>query len=272
MARLETFRILISLVNEKDFFLHKLDVKNAFLQGELKEEIYMKIPEGMKRSVNLVCKLNKTLYGLRQAPRAWNQVFDEFIRNLGLQQSELDKCLYSGTFGQGKVYILLYVDDILIVGSNECDIDIFKHKLSKRFPMKDLRKPENFLGINIVRSNGTIFLSQPMYLRNLLEKFNILDCKPTATPMETKPKTGASRNTEINKPYRELIGYLMYVMLGTRLDLSAAVNFFSRYQHAQTETLWKGLKRILKYIKGTSDHGSTIQKGRTRRTDLLQRR
>lgn len=263
VARLETLRILLSLVVEENLCLVQLDVKNAFLQGELKEEIYMKIPEGLKNPGKLVCRLQKTLYGLKQASRAWNQVFDDFVKFLRLSQSEVDKCLYTGIFDGNKVFLLLYVDDILIAGVREKDVNYLKTKLREKFPIKDLGEPEKFLGISVFRKqNGALFLSQSAYLRNLLVKFNMLDCNSVATPMETHPQFMTQGNGEIDKPYRELIGCLMYAMLGTRPDLSFAVNYFSRYQNAQTEELWKGLKRVLRYIKGTLDMGLLFEQGK----------
>lgn len=123
-----------------------MNVKNAFLHSDLEEEVFMKIPEGVETNGIQVCKLNKTLYGLKQAPRAWNSTFDTFMKTLGLKNSEADQCLYIGDFRNAKIYLLLYVDDIIIAGNNNKKIQQIKIALKNKFYMKDLGKLDTFLG------------------------------------------------------------------------------------------------------------------------------
>ena len=212
----------------------------------------MKVPEGFQNKDGLVCKLKKALYGLKQAPRAWNKTIDNFLSELDFVRSEVDKCLYSLQRENFCIFLILYVDDILLAGNNQCEIDSIKDALKGRFNMKDLGPPKSFLGIKIEQTNEGLRLSQRSYFEKLLQRFEMDKCNPIATPMDSTPI--AVNNEEIEndlKLYRELVGCLMYGMLDTRPDLSFAVNYFSRYQHEQTESRWKGLKRILRYIKGT---------------------
>ncbi|GAB1869619.1 Gag-pol polyprotein [Camponotus japonicus] len=262
VARLTTVRTLLSVINHEVLLASQMDVKNAFLHGHIEEEIYMKQPEGINNNSNLVCKLNKSLYGLKQAPRAWNARFDEFVRSLGFRRSENDRCLYIRMNGNSKIYLLLYVDDIIIAGDNEKDLRKLKAYLMNEFSMKDLGKLHNFLGIKLERTKAGMFLSQSAYMKNLLSRFKVDECKAAKTPMEVNPwKEQDNLNKENleciieKKPYRELIGCLMYLMLTTRPDLSASVNYFSRFQSNATDLHWNGLKRILRYIRGTLNYG-----------------
>lgn len=259
VARLSTLRTLLSVINQEDLHTRQLDVKNAFLHGELHEEIYMKIPSGFENKVDKVCKLKKALYSLKQAPRAWNETFDKFARELGFVNSTADRCLYIAHKGKSKIFLLLYVDDIILAGTDESQVISIKIALEKKFRMKDLGNLNSFLGIKITRpKNGTLVLNQRNYFEKLLTRFEMEQCNPVATPMETnfelqEEDTELEEKTAEPRPYRELIGCLMYATTTTRPDLCATVNLLSRHQSHFTEKLWKGLKRVLRYIKGTLD-------------------
>lgn len=265
VARLTTFRTLLSIVNKEDLYTTQMDVKNAFLHGHLQEEIYMKQPQGFVDDPKRVCKLNKTLYGLKQAPRAWNGRFDAFIKRLGFRQSDYDKCLYIRVNGNTNTYLLLYVDDIILASNSESALRIIKVALNKEFNMKDLGELRCFLGIKIDRTKDGLILNQTTYLKNILKRFNMEDCKGSKTPMEVKPclEVDSSECIIELKPYRELIGCFLYVMLNTRPDLSAAVNYFSRFQSNATMVHWNGVKRILRYIQDTIDISLFYKKGKS---------
>jgi len=258
VARLTTVRTLLSIVNKFKLKTRQLDVKNAFLHGTISETIYMKQPQGFVEDNGLVCKLNRSLYGLKQAPRAWNSRFHGFILRQGLKRSERDNCLYSGHSEEHCIYLLLYVDDIIIAGNNETWIQEIVESLKDEFSMKDVGEPKNFLGIKIEQTKEGMFLSQRIYMEHMLSRFGMMECKPAKTPMEMNPEKFEDVEGEIvieSKPYRELVGCLMYLMLTTRPDLSTAVNFYSRFQSNAKLIHWKGLKRILRYIKGTLNYG-----------------
>lgn len=264
VARMDTVRTVLAVANQERLKVHQMDVKTAFLNGNLEEEIYMTLPEGLEGEPNDVCRLNRSLYGLKQASRAWNERFHQFVTKLGFRQSENDRCLYVRGEGDQRIILLLYVDDILIVCRNLKDIEKVKKRLAQEFEMSDLGPVGNFLGMCIERDEEKRILriSQRAYLESLLCRFGMESCKPAATPMENRLqlKKGEEAN-RTSKPYRELVGCLAYVAQCSRPDLCASVNFFSQYQSCPTEEHWNFLKRILRYVQGTLDivlefHGS----------------
>lgn len=269
VARLTTLRFLLAVVNERNLLIYQMDVKNAFLHSDLEEEVFMKVPDGVDEDGTQVCKLNKTLYGLKQAPRPWNSTFDTFMKTLGMKNSEADRCLYIGEFRNAKIYLLLYVDDIIIAGNNEKRIQKIKIALKNKFFMKDLGKLSTFLGIKITNTSNGLFLSQESYLKKLLTKFNMSDCKSVRTPMECNFVNDYQDKLSEDKPYRELVGCLMYLTQTTRSDISFSVNFFSRFQSEPKENHWKGLKRILRYIQGTLNYGLIYYKSNKRSREPL---
>lgn len=257
VARLSTIRTLLSIINHDGLHTRQMDVKNAFLHGNLEETIFMKQPEGFTENPKLVCKLNKALYGLKQAPRAWNLRFDTYIKQHGLRRSDYDECLYTIQKGDNKLYMILYVDDIIIASNNSRYILEIKKILESEFCMKDMGEVHHFLGIQIQRTAEGMMLRQENYLKNLLKRFNMEECKGVKTPMQERSAAVTEPSACIVdlKPYRELVGCLMYVTLTTRPDLSAAVNYYSRFQSNATEVQWMGLKRILRYIQDTVSIG-----------------
>lgn len=231
-----------------------MDVKTAFLNGTLKEEIYMKVPEGIKAENYQVCKLHKSLYGLKQSSRCWFERFNQTLESNGFKSSSVDRCLYildKGSVNRN-IYILLYVDDILIITMDINTMKSFKDYLMKQFQMVDLQEIKVFLGIKIKRSENKISLDQSSYLKGVLNKFNMNDCKPVSTPIMAKLDYNSLNSDEIyNAPCRNLIGCLMYAMLCTRPDICVSLNILSRFQSKNNHELWVCLKRVLRYIKGT---------------------
>lgn len=269
VARMTTVRILLSIINNQKLIAEQLDVKNAFLHGNLEEEIYMKQPDGSEDGTTKVCKLVKTLYGLKQSPRAWSAEFVKLIKDISLKQSEW--CLFYELQSDVRTYLLLYVDDIIIsnddIINQKARINELKGKLGKRFSMKNLGNLQSFLGIRIRRDETGMYLDQSDYTRRLIDRFAMTDCKPCNTPIESKSFTETSNEEDYiigSKPYKELIGCLMYLMLGTRPDISVSVNYFSRFQENYTESHWRQLKRILRYLKETIDMSIYYPKIRTR--------
>lgn len=255
VAKLVTLKILLAVANQKDMHIHQMDVKSAFLNGELKEEIYMELPEGFKQG-NKVCKLNKALYGLKQASRAWNEKFNDFMMRIKFEKCVSDQCLYVKKQNDKLIYVLLYVDDILIFCEDIGIINTVKKLFSKEFEMVDMDKASSFLGMHIDQNieKGTITLSQSKYLEKVLERFNMLECKPKSTPMEKGLHLEyGDKNKCSDHPYRELIGCLIYATVTTRPDLCAATGYFSRFQGCFDERHFTHAKHILRYIRGTTD-------------------
>uniref|UniRef100_A0A1Y1K3D6 Reverse transcriptase Ty1/copia-type domain-containing protein n=1 Tax=Photinus pyralis TaxID=7054 RepID=A0A1Y1K3D6_PHOPY len=255
VAKITTVRLLLALAVERDLEIHQMDVKTAFLNGKLEEDIYMEQPDGFVQG-KLVCKLNKSLYGLKQASRVWNERFHTFVVRIGFLRSQYDQCLYLMGSGASMILLLLYVDDLILLGKNLDKILIVKRLIAAEFEMRDMGEIKTFLGINIQRNRdaGTLYLSQRKYLEDVLRRFNMNNCNPVATPMEIQTKKITRSESEFTKkPYRELIGCLMYIAYATRPDLCAAVGYFSQFQSCATDEHWIGAKRILRYVKSSLD-------------------
>ncbi|KAE8716977.1 cytochrome P450 71A9-like [Hibiscus syriacus] len=238
VVRLTTVRVVLAMCATLNLHLEQLDVKTAFLHGNLEEDIYMLQPEGFeeKEKKNLVCRLNKSLYGLKQAPRSSDNDF---------------------------VILLLYVDDMLVAGPNKDHIDELKAQLAREFEMKDLGSVNKILGMQIHRdrSNRKIWLSQKNYLKKILSRFNMKDCKPISTPLPINFKLSSSMSPSSEEemmemsrvPYASAVGSLMFSMICTRPDIAQAVGVVSRYMANPGKEHWNTMKRILRYIKGTSN-------------------
>ncbi|KAH9663295.1 hypothetical protein KPL70_019630 [Citrus sinensis] len=266
VVRLTTVRIVLAMCATFDLHLEQLDVKTAFLHGELKEEIYMLQPEGFaeKGKENLVCRLNKSLYGLKQAPRCWYKRFDSFIMSLGYNRLSSDHCTYYKRFEDNDfIILLLYVDDMLVAGPNKDRIQELKAQLGRKFEMKDLGPANKILGMQIHRdrNNRKIWLSQKNYLKKILRRFNMQDCKSISTPLPVNfklsssmcPSNEAERKEMSRVPYASAVGSLMFAMICTRPDIAQAVGAVSRYMANPGGEHWITVKRILRYIRGTSD-------------------
>lgn len=252
-----TIRMVLTIAVVKKWSIRQLDVKNAFLHGLLNEDIYMQQPPGMADSQhpNYVCKLRKTIYGLRQASRAWFDRFSTFLIDYGFFCSLADPSLFIFHSNHGSLILLLYVDDMLVTGSNPTLISKFIKLLSGEFTIKDLGPIHHFLGMEIRTTPDGLHLSQSHYALTILERTNMVECKPMSTPLEAKTKQ-SSTDILIEDPsyYRGIVGALQYLTL-TRLDLSFSVNYVSQYMHAPTVAHLKMVRRILRYVKGTINMG-----------------
>lgn len=255
VAKLATLRILLAIAVQFKMHIHQMDVKSAFLNGDLNEDIYMLQPSGFTKG-SKVCKLKKSIYGLKQASRMWNEKFNKFILRIGFKRSASDSCLYTKIEKGIRCYILLYVDDVLVVCDNLEMTEEIKRQLAAEFEMTDVGEVDTFLGMHIEydRENGVMKLSQEQYLKNVVRKFGMEDCKSVATPIEKGLQLNAGDKSGDSKaPYRELIGCLTYATLTTRPDLCAATNYFSRFQSCYTNEHFTHAKRILRYVHGTTD-------------------
>ncbi|GJY43429.1 retrovirus-related pol polyprotein from transposon TNT 1-94, partial [Tanacetum coccineum] len=242
VVRMTTVRVVLAMCVTYDLHLEQLDVKTAFLHGNLEEEIYILQPEGFKQKgkENLVCRLNKSLYGLKQAPRCWYKRFDSFITGLGYIRLHADPYAYFKTFGNNDfIILLLYVDDMLVAGPNKDRINKLKAQLTMEFEMKDLGCANKILGMQIHRDRVSrkIWLSQNSYVKKILQRFNMQDCKPISTPFPTNVKLSSkmSPNSKEERiemsrvPYTLAMGSLMFTMICTRLDIAHALGLVSRY-------------------------------------------
>lgn len=215
----------MSVANQFGYFVEQMDVKSAFLNGHLSEEIYMDQPIGYEKEKPKVCKLIKSIYGLKQASRVWNE---KFMVQIKFKRCESDRCLYVKIENGVVLYILLFVDDLLIVSNTMQALNKVKRQLSDEFEMTDVGPVESYLGIHVERRKGTMHLSQPHYMRNLLGKFGMQNCKPAATPMEMGLDLRNDSEPENDLMYRHLIGCLMHATQTTRPDLSTSTYYLSR--------------------------------------------
>ncbi|KAL5777483.1 hypothetical protein ACOSP7_010409 [Xanthoceras sorbifolium] len=281
VVKLTTIRLVLKIVAAENLHLEQLDVKTAFLHGDLEEEIYMRQPEGFKEAgkENLVCRLKKSLYGLKQAPRQWYKKFDSFMSSSGFTRCQADHCCYIKRFDNSFIILLLYVDDMLVAGSDMQEIMNLKRELSKQFAMKDLGAAKQILGMRIKRDtkSGTLLLSQAEYIKKVLSRFNMQDAKPVSTPLgihfrlskEQSPKTEEERTHMAKVPYASAIGSLMYAMVCTRPDIAQAVGAVSRYMNNPGKIHWEAVKWILRYLRGTTNKTLCFKGGDTTLTGYV---
>jgi len=203
-----------------------MDVKTAFLNGVIEEEVHIEQPQGFETRDNNshVCMLKKALYGLKQAPRAWNGRIDNFLRSLGFTKSKADSNLYYKVVDDGPIILLLYVDDLFLTGKEKLIVGC-KRKLDAEFEMKDLGMMHYFLGLEVWQDSDGIFLNQGKYVVEILNRFKMMDCKAMTTAMTTNKKLlhDTSSETVDVTMYRQIIGSLMY-LTNTRPDICFVVN------------------------------------------------
>ena len=250
-----SYKALFAIAAALDLEIHQMDVKTAFLYGNVNEEIHVEQPHTLEDGTDRVCKLNKALYGLKQSPRIWYDTLAAFLGELGFTPLTADL----GVFFKGQVYVAIYVDDLLIVGPDLDEISKLKKALSRRFEMTDLGECSYYLGMEIKRDrrNKTIRLSQKGYLAKVLADFNMQNAKPVTTPMDTSklfPASEQERATEGDRRwYASAIGSLMYLMLGTRPDIAFAVSCLSRFMSNPTTAHKNAVTRVLRYLLGSQD-------------------
>ena len=255
VTKISTMRALIALAAIHNLIIHQMDVKTAFLNGDLNEEIYMKQPEGciVLGQEHKVCKLKKSLYGLKQAPKQWYEKFNNVLIEHGFVVNSSDTCVYAKMFESECVIICLYVDDMLMYGTYLDLIIKTKEILSSKFEMKDLGEADVILGIKIKRIENGFSLNQSHYIEKLLRKFDSFDVVPVRTPYD--PSVHLKKNTsELSVSqfkYAKIIGSVMFLMNYTRPDIAYAVSRLSRYTHNPSSEHWNALRRLLKYLKGT---------------------
>lgn len=262
-----TLRTFLAVVAERGLHLHQLDVKTAFLNGDLEETIYMKQPAGYEQGgPRTVCRLRKAIYGLRQAPRAWHIKLHATLEKMGFRASKADASLFVRGHGDDAVYLLVYVDDILIASKHLAAVAAVKAELGSIFTVRDLGEAKFFLGMEITRNpvDGTIKLSQARATRDLLSKFGMDEAKIKGTPMSTATRLTRGGSKEVDKtqvPYMELVGSLLYLASCTRPDIAQAVGALSRYMAHPTEHHWSTAKGVLRYLASTPDVGIVFKRG-----------
>ena len=247
VVRTSTVRPFFTLVAAQDLECHQIDIKNAFVQSDLAEEIYMKQPPGCEDGNGAVLRLNKSLYGLKQAPRVWHQTLTTFLFELGCVQSQSDGAVFTFDCGGDVLYILLYVDDIQIAARNLSNVVSFKEQLLAKFPGRDLGATQFFLQMSVERnrSDRYLVLKQQRHIEKLVTDANLDACHPLKLPMLPtvyRDVAGASiEDPEAITQYKSLLGALMHITNYTRPDIAFAVSYLARFVNCLTTDKLQGL-------------------------------
>lgn len=269
VVRYDSIRVLLAMAVAEEMEILQFDVKTAFLYGELKEEIWIELPEGPWQSKERVVKLQKSLYGLKQSPHCWNERLNNVLTEFNLQRSDADDCIYVGSYGADKIYLALYVDDGLVFCKSKNTLRKFLNQIGKVFDIK-ISEPRCFVGLEIERDRDRNWLKihQASYTQQLIERFNMKEAKGMSIPVdphtrlskEMSPNTQAGKEEMDRIPYASLVGSLLFAANVTRFDIAFGVNVLSRYLQNPGLQHWKAAKRILRYLKETETEGITYSK------------
>lgn len=270
VARIQTIRTLLAVSVEMNYHVHQMDVTTAYIQGDLLETVYMEQPPRFEQSKNKVCRLRRPIYGLKQSGRAWQYKLRERLREIGLEASKVEPCVYTGNIDGHHVIIVVYVDDLLLASKSLETLSKVKLELQAFFKMKDLGPVSEMLGMQIEREGnvGPIQISQKKYIQELIERFGMSQCKPASTPLpsgiklskEMKLNSNDEKREMKDKPYKELIGSLIYLANTTSPDISFTTGALSRYNMNPELQHWKCAKHVLRYLKQTVDYKLVYRK------------
>ena len=242
---------------QHDLILHQMDIKTAYLNAPIDCEIFMEQPEGFEVPSNcdevLICKLNKSLYGLKQSGRNWNGLLHSYLFENNFVQSDVENCVYVKQIEDKMIVIVIWVDDLIIGASNDVLLCDTKNMLKERFKMKDLGKLSHFLGVDFEQGDSFVKVNQTKYLCIVLERFGMSDCKPRSTPSELKVESNSEKLVD-SRTYREAVGCLIYAMICTRPDICWIITKLSQYLSKPLEAHWVAVKHVLRYLKCTLDY------------------
>ena len=259
VAHKDSIRVFLSLVNHLNLECDQVDIKAAFLNGDLEETIYLDPPEGSDIPADKVLHLRKSLYGLKQSPRCFNKAFDTWLQSQHFAPASADPCLYTRRQGGNLIMLSVHVDDQLIASNDRTALDKFKKELNDRFECSDSGEANYFLGFNIHRNReaGKLYISQEHYLEALLDRFDLSTCNPARNPLpyNFRPLIATDEEFEAAKhlPYPQVVGSILYASTVTRPDLSQAAGVLSRFISKWSNAHWLAAKHVLRYIRGTSD-------------------
>ncbi|KAL5851084.1 hypothetical protein ACOSQ3_006202 [Xanthoceras sorbifolium] len=277
VSKKHSLRVILVLVAQFNFELQQMDMKTAFLNGDLEDEVFMKQPKGFSSSdgEQLVCKLKKSIYDLKQASRQWYLKFHNVISSFGFVENIMNQCIYQKVSGSKICFLVLYVDDILLATNDKGLLYEVKQFLSENFDMKDMGEASYVISIKIHRDRfqGILGLSQETYINKVLERFRMKDCSPSVAPivkgdrfnLNQCPKNDLEREQMKNIPYASVVGSLMYAQVCTRPDISFVVGMLGRYQSNPGLDHWKAIKKVMRYLQRTKDYMLMY-----RRTDNLE--
>lgn len=256
---------------QNNYIVHQMDVKTAYLHAPIEEEIYLQQPEGFEKTTEtreqLVCKLKKSLYGLKQSGRNWYKQLNDHLEQNNFERNKSDHCVYRKQIENDTIIVIIWVDDLIIAASNDELLNRFKDTMKAQFNMKDLGKISYFLGMQFEQKEGEITMNQKKYIEKMLERYGMSECKPRYTPCEPKIEGSNSEDRDSDnvgianpKEYREIVGSLIYAMTCTRPDISWIVSKLSQtLANPKPENL-VAAKHVLRYLKGTSDYELSFKK------------
>lgn len=252
VVRHTSMRYLFGLAAKHRMKIDQMDAVTAFLQGDIDVELYMTQPPSYENG-NKMCKLNKSIYGLKQASRRWNLKLNNVLQNMGLMRSKMDPCVYYKI--EENIFILtVYVDDLLLFYTNENEVTAIKQQLKEHFKMQDLGKANYCIGLRITYIQKSICIDQTRYIEEILRRFHMYDSKPVSTPMEAGVVLSSTgENILQNVPYQEAIGCLLYLCQGTRPDIAYTVNTLSKFSNKPELQHWQAVKRLFRYLRGTKN-------------------
>jgi transposase InsO family protein len=265
VSKYSTLRALLSKAAAEDLEIHQVDIKTAFLHGELEEEIYITQPPGYEEgSPKLACKLNKSLYGLKQAPRAWFSRLHKELEMYGFKPSVADPSLFTLEMKDSNIYLLIYVDDILLAGKDLATVNSIKEKLLTSFEGRDMGEVTSFLGMNITRDrpNRELKIDQHGMINSIITTYGMEEAKIKTTPLSPAIKLTKTEGEELDKekyPYGTLVGKLMFLAVATRPDIAYSVGALTRFMSNPTLVHWQAAKGIVRYLAGTADKGITFR-------------
>ncbi|KAK4406185.1 Retrovirus-related Pol polyprotein from transposon RE1 [Sesamum angolense] len=256
VAKAVTVRIFLAVASSHGWPIHQVDINNAFLHGFLDEDIYMHAPDGYHVQPGQVCKLKRSLYGLKQASRQWNLELTTRLIAFGFHQSSHDHCLFTQTTGAGLVALIVYVDDVLITCPSEDKITEIKHFLDAAFTIKDLGHAKYFLGLEIARSTAGTSITQHKFIRDIVRDAGLLSAKSVSSPLPVGLKLSSHSSIPLidPEPYRRLVGRLLYLSF-TRPDISFGAQQLSQFVHAPCTIHMEAALHLVRYLKGCPERG-----------------
>jgi hypothetical protein len=258
VARLEAIRMFLAFSSYKKFKVYQMDVKSTFLNENLEEEVSIEQPEGfiLTKNGDYVCKLKKSLYGLKQAPRAWYVRLDSYLQKHGLKRGLTDNNIYCKIDGNNMIIVEVYVDDISFGSDDDKMSKEFAKMMQQEFEMSLLGELNFFLGLQIIQSKRGVFIYQSKYVKDMLKRFQLEDCKPVSTPMAVGCKLSKDDESKAVDPkhYRLMIGSFLYVKT-SKIDVKQAVGMVARFQETPRKSHVQDVKGIFRYFKGNIDIG-----------------
>ncbi|CAA7042208.1 unnamed protein product [Microthlaspi erraticum] len=261
VVKMNTIRICLEVSAAKNWEIHQMDVHNAFLHGDLEEEVFMKLPPGFRtKDSSQVCRLHKSLYGLRQAPRCWFAKLSTALLEYGFTQCLSDYSLFLYNRDGKQMYVLVYVDDLVISGNSIELMTAFKDYLSSQFRMKDLGVLKYFLGIEVARSPKGIYLCQRKYALDIISETGLLGARPVKFPLEQNHRLSFATGDDIPDPkrYRRLVGHLIY-LAATRPDISYAIHILTRFMQHPKAAHWEAALRVVRFLKNNPGQGILLR-------------